>query len=223
MDKATATVVVLGILALVFVSFFAVFRKSGKGKIKGPFGTGLEVEGSNESPQTRIKEVEAGGNIHINETDGRGIDAYKLKAGGHVTIGNLATTKLETAEPVKERTGMHIFTLEEIKDRIKAAPPFQQDDVRQHYVGLTIDWQTKLDSVEKADGDNLKVYLSVYDKDGRYVGLCTCNVPLIKYPELKVLHRNHPVRVVGRIAEIRDSDVARLDEPTLFFLPHQTK
>jgi hypothetical protein len=88
MDKTTAVVVVLGIIALVFVGFFAVFRKWGRGKIKGPWGTGLEVEGSNEPQPTRIKDVEAGGNVRVSETGGRGVDASKLKAGGDVEISS---------------------------------------------------------------------------------------------------------------------------------------
>ena len=91
MDKTTAIVVVLGILALVFVAFFAVFRKRGKGKIKGPWGMGLDVEGSNESQPTRVKDVEAGGNVRVNESGGRGVDASKLKAQGDVEISSSAS------------------------------------------------------------------------------------------------------------------------------------
>ena len=118
MDKTAAIVVVLGILALAFIAFFAVFRRSGKGKIKGPFGTGLEVEGSNEPQQTQIKEVEAGGNIHINEGGGRGVEAYKLKAGGDVVIGSLAPVKAETEKPKEERNAAHVVTPKEIMDSI---------------------------------------------------------------------------------------------------------
>jgi len=88
MDKTTALVIVLGILALVFVAFFAVFRSKGKGKIKGPWGTGLEVEGSNETQRTRVRDVDAGRNVRVTETGGRGVDASKLKAGEDVDISS---------------------------------------------------------------------------------------------------------------------------------------
>lgn len=88
MDKTTAIVVVIGILALVFVAFFAVFRSRGKGKLKGPWAMGLDVEGSNEPQQTRVKNVAAGGNVRVAETGGRGVDASKLKAGGDVEISS---------------------------------------------------------------------------------------------------------------------------------------
>lgn len=88
MDKTTAIVVVLAILALVFVAFFAVFRTRGKGKIKGPWGMGLDVEGSNEPQQTRVKDVKAGGSVRVTESGGRGVDASKLKASGDVEISS---------------------------------------------------------------------------------------------------------------------------------------
>jgi hypothetical protein len=219
MDKTTAIVIVLGILALVFIAFFAVFRKSGKGKIKGPFGTGLEVEGSNEQPQTRIKEVEAGGNIHIGENGGREVDAYKLKAGGHVTIGSL-TPPIQEPEKGSHTTNI---TFQEIIDRIKTAPPFQRNDIEQYFVGLTVDWKTTLCTVEKADDNNLRVYLSIFDIDHLSHGMCVCNVSLAKYPELKILHKDHPIRVVGKIAQFQGADIAYIEEAALFFLAQHPK
>lgn len=91
MDKTTAIVVGLAILALGFMAFFAVFRSRGKGKIKGPWGMGLDVEGSNEQPPTRVKGVEAGGNVRVTETGGCGVDASKLKAKGDVGISSSAS------------------------------------------------------------------------------------------------------------------------------------
>ncbi|TAK92733.1 MAG: hypothetical protein EPO07_19145 [Verrucomicrobia bacterium] len=88
MDITTGNVVVTSILALVFVAFFAVFRSRGKGKIKGPWGTGIDVEGSNEPQPTRVKEVEAGGNVRVTESSGRGVDASRLKAQGDVEISS---------------------------------------------------------------------------------------------------------------------------------------
>src|SRR5258705_287900 len=91
MDKATAIVIVMGILALVFVGFFAVFRSKGKGKIKGPFGTGLEVEGANDPPPAtgvRIKDAEAGGSVRADNKGTGGVDLEKVKATGDITATN---------------------------------------------------------------------------------------------------------------------------------------
>jgi hypothetical protein len=87
MDKTTAALIGLGILALVFIAFFAVFRNKGKGKIKGPFGMGLEVEGSNEPASqsgVKIKDANAGENVRAKDSTGRGVDLEKIKAKGDI-------------------------------------------------------------------------------------------------------------------------------------------
>lgn len=88
MDKNTAMLIALGIFALVFIGFFAVFRKKGKGRIKGPFGMDVDVEGANEQPQTRVTGADAGGNMCITESGGRGLEASKLKSGGDMDISS---------------------------------------------------------------------------------------------------------------------------------------
>jgi hypothetical protein len=91
MNKPTATIICLGILALAFLGFFAVFRKKGKGKIKGPFGMGVEVEGSNEHasrPGVQLKDAQAGGGIRATDNTGQGVVAEKLKAGLDIEISN---------------------------------------------------------------------------------------------------------------------------------------
>jgi hypothetical protein len=91
MDKTIATVIVMGILALVFVAFFVVFRGKGKGKIKGLFGTGIEVEGANDPrPATgvRIKDAQAGGNILADNKGAGGVDLEKVKAARDITARN---------------------------------------------------------------------------------------------------------------------------------------
>jgi type IV secretory pathway TrbL component len=47
MDKVTAAVVVVGVFGLIIIAFVFRFRNKGKAQIKGPFGTGLKVEGEN--------------------------------------------------------------------------------------------------------------------------------------------------------------------------------
>jgi hypothetical protein len=91
MDKTTATLIGLGIIALVFVAFFAVFRSKGKGKIKAPFGLGMEVEGRNEStsqPGVAVKHAQAGKNIRMSDATGKGAVGEKLKAGGDIDVSS---------------------------------------------------------------------------------------------------------------------------------------
>jgi len=88
MDKITAIVIVMGILALVVVAFFAVFRSKGKAKIKGPWGMGVDVEDSNQPPGVKIKSAQAGGSIHVESTGPGGVDLNRVKADGDITATN---------------------------------------------------------------------------------------------------------------------------------------
>ena len=49
MDTNTTIIIVVLILAAVAIFGFMRFRQSGKASLKGPFGTSVDVEGSNES------------------------------------------------------------------------------------------------------------------------------------------------------------------------------
>jgi hypothetical protein len=91
MDKTTAIVICLGLLVVGFVFFFFVFRSRGKGEIKGPFGLGMKVEGSNEPASQRgvtVKDAEAKGNIRATDATGKGASAEKLKAGGDIEVSS---------------------------------------------------------------------------------------------------------------------------------------
>ncbi len=52
MDTTTVTIVI-ALFALIVVASFFVFRQRGKVKIKGPLGTGLELDASNDPPPSR--------------------------------------------------------------------------------------------------------------------------------------------------------------------------
>jgi hypothetical protein len=91
MDKTTAIVVSLGILAIAFIAFFLIFRNKGKGKIKGPWGMGIDVEGSNETtpqPGVDIKDAQSGGSIRVKDATGKGVVAQKLKADGDIEVSS---------------------------------------------------------------------------------------------------------------------------------------
>ena len=92
MDKTTAIVIVTAILAVVFISFFLLFRNRGRGKLKGPFGTGLDGAGSNEAQPTTLKNAQAGGNVRLSESGGRGVLGTNIKVGGDIDISSSAPT-----------------------------------------------------------------------------------------------------------------------------------
>jgi len=91
MDKTTAIVIGFGLLVVAFIAFFFVFRKQGKGKIKGPWGMGLEVEGRNDpvrQPGAMLEDAKGDGNIRVQDASGQGAVGKKLRAGGDIEVSN---------------------------------------------------------------------------------------------------------------------------------------
>lgn len=86
MDKTTASIFGLVFIVLLLLGFYAVFRRRGKLKLKGPFGMSVDAEGDNAA--MRVRQVEADGNVRLNEATGGGVDAEKLKAKGDVEISS---------------------------------------------------------------------------------------------------------------------------------------
>jgi hypothetical protein len=84
MDSATIALIALAVLALVAIAGFRVYRKKVKVGIKGPGGTGLDFEGSNEGdpdrrdpdrPGVRVKDVRSHeGGLTAADRTGRGAD-----------------------------------------------------------------------------------------------------------------------------------------------------
>ena len=85
MDKTAAILIALGILALLAIAFFAVFRGRGKLSLKSPLGS-LKAEGENPPPPgavpsgVKIKDGEAGGSIRAQSDGPGGVDLEKVKA-----------------------------------------------------------------------------------------------------------------------------------------------
>lgn len=89
MDLTTATLIGLGILALLVIAFFAVFRGKGKFHIKTRFGE-AKAEGENPPPPTavaagvKIKDADAGRGVHAHSASEGGVDLEKVKAKGDI-------------------------------------------------------------------------------------------------------------------------------------------
>jgi len=94
MDAATiATLIVVGIFALVIVFAFLIFRKQGHAEIKGPFGTGLRVGGSNSRSNRRGGITAKGirsrqGGMRADERTGSGIDVENINAKDDVILSS---------------------------------------------------------------------------------------------------------------------------------------
>jgi len=91
---STIVLIALGILALVAIAFFAVFRGKGKVQLKGPGGVSLRAEGANPSQASavpvgvRIKDAEAGQNVQAHATGSGGVDLEKVKAKGSISASS---------------------------------------------------------------------------------------------------------------------------------------
>lgn len=90
MDRYTAIVRVVGLVALVAVGFLLVFRGGGKIKINAPFKTGLKMEGTNppDARPGRIggEDLEAGGNVEAASKTGNDVERKRAKAVGDIKL-----------------------------------------------------------------------------------------------------------------------------------------
>ena len=90
MDPTTASLIALGIFALVILAFFAVFRGRGKFRLKTKFGE-ARAEGENPPPPTtvaagvKIKDADAGRDLTAHSSGAGGVDLEKVKAKGGIT------------------------------------------------------------------------------------------------------------------------------------------
>ena len=94
MDKTTVALIGLGIVALAFIAFFVVFRSKGKGKIKGPFGIGLDVEGSNQAapdPAVTVKDATSRkGGLSADDATGRGANVERVDVESDIRVSSSA-------------------------------------------------------------------------------------------------------------------------------------
>jgi hypothetical protein len=95
MDWTTASLIGLGIIALVIVGFFVVFRGKGKFSLKTRFGEAT-AEGENPVPPSaipsgvKIKEAEAGRDVRASSSQG-GLDMEKIKAKRDIEVSHSTT------------------------------------------------------------------------------------------------------------------------------------
>lgn len=92
MDTTAATILVVIIFALIIIAAFVIYQRS-KVKIKGPFDTGLEVDGSNEpapiQPAIRAKDIKSrrGGMVADDQTS-RGVDVEQVDVEDDVLLSS---------------------------------------------------------------------------------------------------------------------------------------
>lgn len=94
--------------------------------------------------------------------------------------------------------------LNKIFDDIESRPPFQQDDVKKHYIGTRIRFKGVLSYLSKRGNDEVYIRLN-HDPDNRYPRVSFV-VKVTNYPQLKFIEDNAPLAVVGRIAGLGVSE-----------------
>ncbi len=120
-------------------------------------------------------------------------------------------------ESNKIKNGLNNINLTrgQIIEEIEKSPPFQQNEILKHYIGLSIDWNMKLSSVDKASNDNIKVTFGDIGSFDGY-GITTCIVKLSDYPELAIMKRDTKIRIEAKIDSI-DYPIFRLKDVTLVY------
>jgi hypothetical protein len=92
------------------------------------------------------------------------------------------------------------LSVKNIVDSINKAAPFQKDDIEKNYHGLKVRWKGELWNIEK---DSLlsiagSVRVELRPEHGQLYGIYF-DVPIEKYPQLKIAQRGDLIGVSGRI------------------------
>jgi hypothetical protein len=92
-DNNTLLLLVIVIFALIVIAAFQVFRKHAKVKVRGPLGTGLEVDASNDPsvPPPAVKVSDAmsrRGGLTAKDETGRGVEVNRVEVEGDITASS---------------------------------------------------------------------------------------------------------------------------------------
>jgi hypothetical protein len=91
--NATTAVFVVAILACIVIAAFVVFRQRGKVDLRGPFGTGVNLEMSNEekapSPAVSVKDaISRQGGILAEDNTGRGAKLENVEVQDDILVSS---------------------------------------------------------------------------------------------------------------------------------------
>ena len=113
----------------------------------------------------------------------------------------------ETSPPVLNMQPQDIF------NEVNSRPLYQRDDAANHYIGVHLRVEGKLQGLHKREQGLVAVYLNCAPFPPMPPTTVTFLVSIEEYPELKFLHREADISVEGRIEEIdRDLHVLALGE-----------
>ena len=123
---------------------------------------------------------------------------------GYINKNTIVNTKdhskaTQSTESI-ENDRISSLTVKHIIDQINESPPFQRDGIAHNYRGIKVKWEGKLWDVEKSfrmPSGNVRVDIKPEPDSLNYSVLF--DVPISKYPQLKIARRDDLIGIVGRI------------------------
>jgi hypothetical protein len=125
-------------------------------------------------------------------------------------------SKLPSARPPFPQSEYRISpSIKEIVADIDSHPPFQQDTIRNSYIGVKMQWYVSFSNM-KAHQDST-YFLLLSDKDS-LTGVA-CIVDIMDYPELKRMPSGQKLWVAGKIHHIEPMYIELVDAQLSFENP----
>lgn len=116
----------------------------------------------------------------------------------HVVLANGKAPSLNKVD--EKNKAISNLTVEEIVAAINSAPPYQKDEISKKYIGIRVDWVGYLKDVMEDPRDKQKVMVNFNVNSQAIIGhsFWLSENPE-SFPEIRVLKRESPIRVVGDI------------------------
>lgn len=101
------------------------------------------------------------------------------------------------------------LTVEEIVTAINSAPPYQKDDISNKYTGIRVEWIGYLKDVRVDPRDKKKVMVNFNINRQKIIGYSFwLSENLDNFPEIRILRRESPIRVIGDIESASGSGLS---------------
>lgn len=112
-----------------------------------------------------------------------------------------ASGKASSLNTVDEKNkAISNLTVEEIVTAINSAPPYQKNEISKKYIGIRVDWVGYLKNVMEDPRDKQKVMVNFNVNSQAIIGYSFwLSENPESFPEIRVLKRESPIRVVGDI------------------------
>ncbi len=131
---------------------------------------------------------------------------FKKKNAEQAVIPNINNSKYEN--PDLDITNIDPKT---IINQIQSAPPFQQEDIANHFIGINVIWNLKLLMIHKSKKNEIIVSMRPVEDTYEDIEFRTDTE---KYPIFKIAEKNKAFEVTGKIIKCRHFNI-ELDLITL--------